>query len=75
MGQLQAKDLRGCMVAMVTPMDAQNQLDLAQWERLINWHVQSGTSAVVVAGKRMRLNDSEGELRRAPSVHICPAES
>ncbi|MFC3195365.1 4-hydroxy-tetrahydrodipicolinate synthase [Marinicella sediminis] len=74
MGQLQAKDLRGCMVAMVTPMDSQGNLEMAQWERLIQWHTQSGTSAVVVAGttgESALLTQAEVDLLTRSAVSHC----
>ena len=40
----------GSLVAMVTPMRADGSLDLAAWERLIDWHIESGTSGLVVGG-------------------------
>lgn len=42
--------IRGSIVALVTPMRADGSLDLAAFDRLIDWHVESGTHAVVVAG-------------------------
>jgi 4-hydroxy-tetrahydrodipicolinate synthase len=74
MGQLQAKDLRGCMVAMVTPMDTDSQLDLTEWERLIRWHIDSGTAAVVVAGttgESALLTQAEIDQLTRMAVGIC----
>ena len=40
----------GSIVAVVTPMAETGELDLAAWDRLLDWHAQQGTDAVVVAG-------------------------
>lgn len=41
---------RGSMVALVTPMDEAGALDLAAFDRLIDFHIEQGTDALVVAG-------------------------
>jgi 4-hydroxy-tetrahydrodipicolinate synthase len=38
------------MVAVVTPMTATGEVDLAAWDRLLAWHAEQGTDAVVVVG-------------------------
>ena len=40
----------GSSVALVTPMRADGQLDLPAWQRLLDWHLASGTEGVVVGG-------------------------
>ena len=40
----------GSMVAIVTPMTADGQLDWPAWERLLDFHVQEGSDGIVVAG-------------------------
>lgn len=50
------------MVAIVTPMDAGGAIDHVAWERLIDWHIGSGTRAIVVGGttgESATLTDSE----------------
>jgi 4-hydroxy-tetrahydrodipicolinate synthase len=42
--------LRGSLVAIVTPMHDDGSLDLASYKRLIEWHIESGTSAIVAVG-------------------------
>jgi len=42
--------MRGSLVALVTPMDAAGAVDYSAVDRLIDWHVESGTTALVVAG-------------------------
>jgi 4-hydroxy-tetrahydrodipicolinate synthase len=42
--------LSGSMVAVVTPMDADGAIDYRQFAELIDFHVDSGTQALVVAG-------------------------
>lgn len=38
------------MVAIVTPMRADGEIDFTAWERLLGFHVENGTDAVVVGG-------------------------
>ena len=38
------------MVAIVTPMQSDGQLDLLTFKRLVEWHHSEGTSAIVVVG-------------------------
>lgn len=40
----------GSFVAIVTPMRDDGSIDQAAWDRLIDWHIQSGTSGIVVGG-------------------------
>ncbi len=42
--------LTGSLVALVTPMLEDGGLDLAGFRRLIDWHVDQGTDALVVVG-------------------------
>ena len=42
--------LTGSLVAIVTPMKAGGALDLDALTRLVDWHVESGTSGIVVVG-------------------------
>ena len=42
--------MRGSLVALVTPMSAGGAVDYAAVDRLIDWHADSGTEALVVAG-------------------------
>ncbi len=42
--------LRGSMVALVTPMLEDGAIDYASLEKLIDFHVQKGTHALVIAG-------------------------
>jgi 4-hydroxy-tetrahydrodipicolinate synthase len=60
----------GSLVAIVTPMHADGSLDLAAWDRLLDLHLESGTSGVIVGGstgESVALDDAEQELllRRA----------
>ena len=45
-----SSSIRGSIVALVTPMQADGSLDLVALDRLIDWHVVSGTHALVVVG-------------------------
>ena len=58
----------GSLVAIATPMQADGQLDFAGWQRLIDFHLENGTTGVVVGGttgESPSLTDAElGELTR-----------
>jgi 4-hydroxy-tetrahydrodipicolinate synthase len=41
---------RGSIVALVTPMDAAGELDLAALDRLVEFHIGEGTDGFVIAG-------------------------
>lgn len=40
----------GSIVAIVTPMHPNGDIDFAAFDRLIEWHIESGTDAIVVVG-------------------------
>lgn len=42
--------LEGSIVALITPMDANGAIDYANLDRLIDFHVASGTDAIVAVG-------------------------
>lgn len=42
--------ITGSLVAIVTPMHEDGSLDLAKYRQLIDWHVDSGTAAIVAVG-------------------------
>jgi 4-hydroxy-tetrahydrodipicolinate synthase len=42
--------LQGSMVALVTPMSADNQIDWSCLAKLVEWHIEKGTHAIVAAG-------------------------
>ncbi len=50
MRHIQAKDLTGSMVALVTPMNSDGSINYSQWSELIKQHIASGSQALVVAG-------------------------
>ena len=61
----------GSLVAIVTPMLADGGLDLAAWSRLIDFHLENGTSGLVVGGttgESATLTDAE--LRQL-TQHAC----
>lgn len=41
---------QGSMVALVTPMREDGSLDLESLDKLVDWHVQSGTDAIIAVG-------------------------
>lgn len=42
--------MKNCMVAIVTPMHSNNAVDYTALTNLIEWHITSGTEAIVVLG-------------------------
>ena len=53
---------RGSMVALVTPMDGDGQVDEAALSRLVEWHVDQGTNGIVpcgTTGESATLNHAE----------------
>src|ERR1700722_14491611 len=40
----------GSLVAIVTPMHADGGLDYSAWSRLVDFHLENGTSGIVVGG-------------------------
>lgn len=42
--------IQGSMVALVTPMHADNSLDWAALHKLVDWHLEQGTHAIVAVG-------------------------
>ena len=42
--------IQGSLVAIVTPMTEPGAVDLRALERLLDWHIESGTNAIVVVG-------------------------
>jgi 4-hydroxy-tetrahydrodipicolinate synthase len=52
----------GSLVAIVTPMHADGGIDWPAWDRLLAWHLEAGTSGIVVGGttgESATLSDSE----------------
>ena len=42
--------ITGSIVAMVTPMGADGSIDEPGFDRLLEWHIEAGTHAIVIAG-------------------------
>jgi 4-hydroxy-tetrahydrodipicolinate synthase len=60
----------GSIVAIVTPLTPDGQLDWAAWDRLLDFHVSEGSDGIVVAGTTgesptLSLEEIEGLTRRA----------
>jgi 4-hydroxy-tetrahydrodipicolinate synthase len=64
----------GSLVAIATPMRPDGAVDSGAWERLLDFHVASGTSGVVVGGttgESATLSDSElWELTQRACAHV-----
>lgn len=45
-----ARNLKGSLVALVTPMKADGAIDDEALGRLVEWHVEAGTEGLVIAG-------------------------
>jgi 4-hydroxy-tetrahydrodipicolinate synthase len=41
---------QGSIVAIVSPMHEDGSLDLASYRKLVDWHIENGTSAIVAVG-------------------------
>ena len=50
MSNASAISIQGSLVAIVTPMQGDGTLDLVALKRLIDWHIESGTAAIVIVG-------------------------
>jgi 4-hydroxy-tetrahydrodipicolinate synthase len=64
---------RGSIVALVTPMGVDGELDLAALDRLIEFHVGEGTDGIVIAGTTgesptLEADELETLVRRAVEV-------
>lgn len=62
--------MRGSLVAIVTPMSVDGSLDLASWDRLLDFHMAEGTDGIVIAGTTgespaLTLEEVEELTRRA----------
>lgn len=42
--------LAGAMVALVTPMNAEGEIDWQEYQKLLDWHINLKTPAVIIAG-------------------------
>ena len=42
--------IQGSLVAVVSPMKADGSLDFDAYRKLLDWHVEAGTSAIVAVG-------------------------
>ncbi len=74
MGQIQAKDLSGCMVALVTPMNSDGSINYSEWTTLVQWHIAHKTDAIVVAGttgESVLLTQDEIDQLSQTAVKLC----
>jgi 4-hydroxy-tetrahydrodipicolinate synthase len=65
----------GSLVAIITPMRSDGALDFSAWSRLLEFHLESGTSGIVVAGttgESACLSDAElKELTLRACQHVA----
>lgn len=64
----------GSIVALVTPLTDDGEIDLAAWDSLLDWHLEAGTSGVVVAGttgESVTLKAGEADELLAHAVARC----
>ncbi len=64
---------KGSLVALVTPMSEDGRIDYECLERLIDWHVESGTAGLVVAGttgesSTLSKTEHAGLIRRVADI-------
>ncbi len=74
MGQNQAKEFTGNMVALVTPMHSDGSINYNQWQTLINWHIKCATRGIVVGGttgESALLDKAELEQLISVAVKLC----
>lgn len=74
MSTLTAKELYGCMTAMITPMSRNGSIDYEQWEKLIRWQIRAEATAIIVAGttgESALLEKSECEKLLEIAVKLC----
>lgn len=57
---------RGSMVAMITPMTSTGEIDEAALERLVAFHIESGTDAIVAVGT----TGESATLSPAEHIHV-----
>jgi 4-hydroxy-tetrahydrodipicolinate synthase len=47
--------IRGSIVALVTPFQADGAVDFAALKRLVDFHVNAGTHAIVAVGTMLKM--------------------
>lgn len=71
----QGPRFQGSMVALVTPMHADGSVDYESYRKLIDWHAQEGTDALVVVGTSGESPtvdvDEHAELIRVAVTHAA----
>jgi 4-hydroxy-tetrahydrodipicolinate synthase len=66
--------LRGAMTAIVTPFRADGEIDLAAFEKLVNWQIDSGIHGLVpcgTTGEGATLRPEEHALVIATTVRVA----
>lgn len=62
--QVNGPQIRGSIPAIITPMLEDGSLDLPAFRKLIDWHIEEGTNALVVVG-------TSGERQLCRSKSMC----
>lgn len=47
--------INGSIVALITPMNSDGTVDYASLERLVEFHIDQGTDAIVAVGQQVSL--------------------
>ena len=58
--------IKGSLVALVTPFDGQDRVDYASLKRLVDFHIEQGTNALVIAGT----TGESPTLRRSEHIEL-----
>lgn len=65
---------KGTFTALVTPFNEQNEIDLSEFERFVNWQIQEGISGLVpcgTTGESPTLSSKEKETLISESVRLA----
>ena len=57
---------KGSLVALVTPFDGKDRVDYASLKRLVDFHIEQGTNALVIAGT----TGESPTLRRSEHIEL-----
>merc|ERR1719433_1318303 len=67
------RDLRGSIVAIITPMFENGDLDIEAYKKLLAWHAAEGTQGIVVmgtTGESVTMREEEWECMVKTTVEL-----